>query len=195
MLTHPSSSMQTTNPCAGDNPVRSTSARQSQAVRRRGRDNVTRVGIVRTSAHRGQALEPLVGGGLALDTVSGKPTSEACGRWRERRAGSPQVAADAHSACLGELPRCGARSRPLPRNVRRWLRSDAKRARDGRAAAHFAWDERARVRVLRGAYVATLRGAKAMIAAPMSVTPPPIRSHRSGTLPSIRHIHRTATAM
>lgn len=61
MLTHPSSSMQRTNPCAGVNPVRSTSARQSQAERRWGRDNVTRAGIVGASAQREVALEPVAG--------------------------------------------------------------------------------------------------------------------------------------
>lgn len=60
MLTHPSSSMQTTSPRAGEIPVKSTSARQSQSVRRWRKDNFTREGMLTISAPGGQVLKVIL---------------------------------------------------------------------------------------------------------------------------------------
>lgn len=77
MLTHPSSSMQTTNPCAGVNPVRRTSARQSQAVRRGRRGNVTRGWyVVRPSAGKHLSGARPTAGGHGVWPVYGLARSE-----------------------------------------------------------------------------------------------------------------------
>ena len=58
MLTHPSSSTQTTNPCAGVNPVRSTSARQSHATKRVRRGSIMNTGEGTYIGRRTPVLEP-----------------------------------------------------------------------------------------------------------------------------------------
>ena len=70
MLTHPSSSMQTTNPCAGVNPVRSTSARQSHATKRVRRGSITKTGDGTYIGRRTTALEPRDAANIVLRTLA-----------------------------------------------------------------------------------------------------------------------------